>query len=172
MVAHLLIDGVARAAIVAIAFSLRAFLRGADERLARVVFAAGIAAGLASFGQAVVGLLLTHRAAHGSAADNVKTLFTVLNDSDTAKIAFLAVMIGTASLIGLRRGRFPRWLAVSGLAFAPLLALSGLAFPLESDALYSALAVTLVLLLKWVVVATVVIARRTRGPEGSPALAS
>lgn len=102
----------------------------------------------------------------------MKTLFTAVNDGDTVKIAFLAIMIGTASLVGLRSGRFPRWFAISGLAFAPLLTLSGLAFPLESDALYALLELTLLLLLTWVVMVTVVIARRSGSPEAAPVLAS
>ena len=88
----------------------------------------------------------------------MNTLFTVLNDGDTVKIAFLAVMIGSASLLARRSGAFPRWLATSGLVFAPLLALSGLAFPLNSDALYATLELTLLGLLAWVISITVVIA--------------
>jgi hypothetical protein len=64
-----------------------------------------------------------------------------------------------------RSGAFPRWLATSGLVFAPLLAISGLAFPLNSDALYASLELTLVLLLSWVIAITVVISRRTRQPD-------
>ena len=54
MIAHLLIDGVAGAAIGAIAYSLRHYLAGGG-RLPKVMFVAGIAAGLASWAQAVVG---------------------------------------------------------------------------------------------------------------------
>jgi hypothetical protein len=169
MIAHLLIDGVAGAAIVAIAYSLRHYLAG-RERLPLVMFAAGIAAGLASFGQAVVGETLTYRAAQGANADSVKTLFKVLNNGDTVKIALLAVMIGAASVLARRTGAFPRWLATEGFVFALLLALSGLAFPLNSDALYASLELTL-LLLTWVIAVTVVIARRTRGPQMVAAIA-
>jgi hypothetical protein len=164
MIAHLLIDGVAGAAIVAIAYSLRRYLAG-EDRVPKVMFAAGIAAGLASLAQAVVGETLTYRAAHGATAGSVKTLFKVLNNGDTVKIALLAVIIGAASVLARRMGAFPRWLAIGGLVFAPLLALSGLAFPLNSDALYASLELTLLLLLTWVIAATVVIARRTREPQ-------
>ena len=95
------------------------------------MFLTGLAAGLASLVQMTVGEVLTYRAANGGSADSVKTLFTVLNDGDTVKIAFLAIMIGSASLLARRSGAFPRWLATSGLVFAPLLALSGLAFPAQ-----------------------------------------
>jgi hypothetical protein len=111
MMAHLLIDGAAGAAIVAIAYSLRDYL-AAEGRLPQVMFASGIAAGLASLGQAVVGETLTYRAAHGASAGSVKTLFKVLNNGDTVKIALLAVMIGAASVLARRFGAFPRWLGI------------------------------------------------------------
>lgn len=172
MLAHLLIDGVAGAAIIGLAVSLHRFLRGADERLARVVLGAGIAAGLTSLAQLALGEVLTYRAGHGGDADNVKTLFTALNNCDTVKIALLGLMIGAASLAARRSGALPRWLATGGLVFAPLLALSGLAFPLSSDALYASLELTLALLLSWVVAVTVAVARSTREAEPAPALAS
>jgi hypothetical protein len=129
------------------------------------MFAAGIAAGLASLAQAVVAETLTYRTAHGASAGNVKTLFKVLNNGDTFKIALLAVMIGAASAVALRAGAFPRWFPLGGLVFAPLLALSGLAFPLNSDALYASLELTLLLLLTWVIAETAVVARHTRKPH-------
>ena len=161
MVANLLIDGIAGVAVVAIAYSLYRYLEAATAgRLPAWLLAAGIAAGIASLGQMVVGEILSYRAAHGASADSVKTLFKVLNNGDTVKIALLAVMIAAASVLALRSGAFPRWLSIGGLVFAPLLALSGLAFPLDSDALYASLAVTLILLLLWVGSVTTVIARR------------
>jgi hypothetical protein len=108
----------------------------------------------------VVGETMSYRAAHGSSADSVKTLFNVLNNGDTVKIALLAIMIGAGSILARRANAFPRWLAIAGLIFAPLLAISGLAFPLESDALFASLAVTLIGLLLWVVAVTVVVALR------------
>ena len=158
MVAHFLIDGLAGLAIIAIAGSLYRYLSG-GERLRRLVLWAGLAAGAASLGQMIVGETLSFRAAHGASAESVKTLFTILNDSDTIKIALLALMIGSASLLA-RGGAFPRWLATAGLVFAPLLAVSGLAFPLGSDALYASLELTLIALLSWVAAVTFVVARR------------
>jgi hypothetical protein len=54
----------------------------------------------------------------------------------------------------------PRWLTTMGIGFAPVLALSGLAFPLNSDALYGALYVTLPLLLLWTPTISVKLSRR------------
>jgi len=55
----------------------------------------------------------------------------------------------------------------TGLAFAPLLAISGLAFALESGALYASLAVALFGLLAWVTSVAVVIAWRTAVGRGA-----
>jgi len=82
--------------------------------------------------------------------------------ADTVKIAFLAAMIGAASLLARRTAAFPRWLATGGLWFAPLLALSGTAFPLNNSAIYATLELTLIGLLTWVIASTVAIARRSR----------
>lgn len=170
MLAHLLIDGVAGAAIIALAFGLRRFLRG-DDKLTRLMFAAGVAAGLTSLIQAAVGETMTYRAAHGAGPASVRTLFDVLNNADTVKIAFLAVMIGAASLLARRTGAFPRWLATGGIAFAPLLAVSGLAFPLNNSALYASLELTLLGLLTWVIASTIVLTRQSHRGAPTPAAA-
>jgi hypothetical protein len=172
MLAHLLIDGVAGAAIIALAYGLRRYLHS-DSKLSMWMFAAGIAAGLTSIFQAAIGETMTYRAAHGASPATVRTLFDVLNNADTVKIAFLAFMIGAASALARRAGAFPRWLATGGLWFAPLLALSGAAFPLNSSAIYAALELTLIGLLAWVIASTVAITRRTRraAPERSVAVA-
>lgn len=164
MVAHFLIDGLAGVAIIAIAVSLHSYL-DSDGRLRSLLLWSGVAAGLVSLGQMITGEILTYRAAHGSSAGNVQTLFKVLNNGDTVKIALLAVMIGSVSVLARRTTAFPSWLSISGLVFAPLLALSGLAFPLNSNALYASLEVTLLGLLLWVVAVTVVVARRSKGAE-------
>jgi len=161
MLANLLIDGIAGAAIIALAVGLRRYL-ASDSKLARWMFAAGLAAGITSLFQAVIGETMTYRAAHGASPASVRTLFDVLNNADTVKIASLAVMIGAASLLARRSGAFPRWLATSGLWFAPLLAFRGTAFPLNSSAIYATLELTLLGLLTWVIASTVTIARRSR----------
>lgn len=79
-----------------------------------------------------------------------------LGDADTVKIALLAAMIWIAT----RRHEPPAWFARTSLAFAPVLALSGLAFPLESSALYGVLYVTLPALLLWVATAAWILRRR------------
>jgi hypothetical protein len=171
MLAHLLIDGVAGAAIIALAIGLRRYL-ASDNSLARWMFAAGIAAGITSLFQAAIGETMTYRAAHGASPASVRTLFDVLNNADTVKIALLAVMIGAASLLARRTNAFPRWLATGGIGFAPLLALSGTAFPLNNSAIYATLELTLIGLLTWVIASTVTIARRSRPEAIGAALAT
>src|SRR4051812_19617997 len=139
MIATLLIDGLAGLAIFALAYCLWRYLSG-EPRLGKVVLWAGIGAATASLVQMVTGLTMAYHAGHGGSPDGVETLFRVLNNGDTVKIALLAVTIAAASLAARRLGAFPRWLAAAGLVFAPPLAVSGLAFPLESDALYASLA--------------------------------
>ncbi len=171
MLANLLIDGIAGAAIIALAVGLRRYL-ARDGKLTTWMFAAGIAAGVTSLFQAAIGETMTYRAAHGASPASVRTLFDVLNNADTLKIASLAVMIGTASLLARRTAAFPRWLATGGLWFAPLLALSGTAFPLNSSAIYATLELTLIGLLTWVIASTVAIARRSPRREAAAAVAT
>jgi len=171
MLANLLIDGIAGAAIIALAVGLRRYL-ASDSKLVKWMFAAGIAAGVTSLFQAVVGETMTYRAAHGASPASVRTLFDILNNADTVKIALLAVMIGAASLLARRAASFPRWLATGGLWFAPLLALSGTAFPLNSSAIYATLELTLIGLLAWVIASSVAIARRSRREAPETAVAT
>ena len=87
------VDGIAGAAIIALAFGLRRYLHS-DSKLATWMFAAGIAAGITSLFQAAVGETMTYRAAHGASPASIRTLFGVLNNADAVKIACLAAMIG------------------------------------------------------------------------------
>ena len=171
MLANLLIDGIAGAAIIALAYGLRRYL-ASDSKPTTWMFAAGITAGITSLFQAAIGETMTYRAAHGASPASIRTLFDALNNADTVKIAFLAIMIGAASLLARRTAAFPRWLATGGLWFAPLLALSGTAFPLNSSAIYATLELTLIGLLAWVIATTVAIARRSPRREAAAAVAT
>ena len=64
-----------------------------------------------------------------------------------------------------RSGRLPRWFANASLAIAPILALSGFAFPLNSGVLLALLELTLLLLLAWVVTLVTLVARRADAEE-------
>ena len=149
MAEHFLIDAVAGAALTGLAVTTR--------RLSTAAFAAGLAAAVISLGQAAIGEAMAITASGGSTS-TVHGLFVTLNNADTIKIALLAVMIAATGLAARRSG-LPTWLARASLIFAPILAVSGLAFPLGSTGLYALLYLTLPLLLIWVAAFTIVIAR-------------
>jgi hypothetical protein len=81
-------------------------------------------------------------------------------------------MIGVASVLARRPGAFPRWFATAGIVFAPLLVISGLAFPFNSNGLYASLEVTLIALLLWVVGVTIIVGRRAPRTERVPEAAT
>jgi hypothetical protein len=120
---------VAGLAIIALAYCLWRYLGAEHDGFGRALIVAGIGAGLVSLVQMVVGEVMAYRAAHGSSPDHVQTLFKLLNNLDTVKIVLLAILIAAASVLARRSGAFPHWLAVAGIVFAPLLAISGVAFP-------------------------------------------
>ena len=64
-------------------------------------------------------------------ADTARSFFVVLNDLDTVKIALLALMIAVVGVAERKAAYTRRWLTTASLAFAPVLAVSGLAFPLK-----------------------------------------
>ena len=165
--AHLLVDGIAGAALIALAIALHRLL--GDQKLGTVALASGIGAGIASLFQLAVAEAMTLTAARGGDPDTVRALFTTLNNADTVKIALIAALITTAAAAARSAARLPRWLTNASLAFAPLLAVSGLSFPLESGALYAVLYLTLPLLLVWVMTISVVIGRRIEAvPSAAP----
>jgi hypothetical protein len=133
MLQTFLLDVVAAAALIGIAFVLRKMVRST------VAFYAGITAGAVSFVQAAIGETIAFRAGEASAS-SVRTLFVTLNDADTVKIALISAMIAASAIAARRSATVPRWLTTGSLVFAPILAFSGLAFPTEQRrALRSAL---------------------------------
>ncbi len=160
MAGHLLVDGIAALALIGIAFVILRFLRESDEQMAKIGFYAALAAAAVSLLQFVIGETFTYDAAHGGSPKTVRDLFVTLNDADTVKIIFLAVMIGAVSVAARRTGVLPRWFATEGLVTAPLLAISGFAFPFNNGALLALLELTLLLLLIWVGIFVTLVARR------------
>jgi hypothetical protein len=167
---HLLVDGVAGIALVAIAFLIRRYVVPTSGRLALVGFYAALAAAVVSLVQFAIGATFTYDAAHGGSARTVRDLFVTLNNADTVKILFLAVMIAAVSLAARDSDTLPGWFVKQGLITAPLLAISGFAFPFDSGVLLALLELTLVLLLIWVAVFAALVARSSAGetaPETS-----
>ena len=159
---HLFVDGIAGLALIGIALLVLDLL-GKDRsvlRLVRLAFFAGLAAAAVSLAQFVVGETFTYDAAHGGNPSTVRSLFVTLNNLDTVKIVLLAIMIGAVGVAGRRTGTLPRWFTTSSIVFAPLLAISGFAFPFNNGALLASLDVTLLLLLLWAATFTTLAARR------------
>ena len=143
----------------AIAFSNVYCDRRVSARLRRVIVGTGLAAGGVSLTQFILGETLSVQAG-GVSADSARALFVVLNDLDTVKIALLALMIAAVGIAARKTANLRRWLTAGSLAFAPVLAVSGLAFPLNSGVIYALLYLTLPLLLLWVAFVSVSLARR------------
>ncbi len=160
MLGHLLVDGVAGIALVGIAITILLFLRPAENQLARAGFAAALLAAATSLVQFILGITFTYKAAHGGSAKTVRDLFVALNDADTVKLVFLGAMIAAVSIAAHRSSLLPNWFAIYGLISAPLLAISGFAFPFDSGVLLASLDLTLLLLLAWVGIFTAEVARR------------
>ncbi len=135
MLGHLLVDGIAALALVGLAIVIFRFLQPSDPQMAKLGLWMALAAAATSFAQFVLGVTFTYDAAHNGSAKTVRDLFVTLNDADTVKIVFLAAMITAVSIAARRTGVLPRWFANYGFISAPLLAISGFAFPFNSDAL-------------------------------------
>lgn len=161
MFGHLFVDGIAGVALVGIAIVILRFLRPGDEEMARAGFCSAVAAAAVSLAQFAVGMTFTYDAAHNGSAKTVRDLFVTLNNLDTVKIVFLAAMIATVSIAARRTAVLPAWFARYGLVAAPLLAVSGFAFPFDSGALLALLEVTLFLLLVWIGLFVSLVARRS-----------
>jgi Domain of unknown function (DUF4386) len=161
MLGHLFVDGIAGIALIGIAMLILRFLRPSDERMAKAGFYSALAAAALSLGQFVVGVTFTYDAAHSGSAKTVRDLFVTLNNLDTVKILFLAAMIASVSVAIRRTAVLPTWFATYGLVAAPLLAISGFAFPFNNGALLALLEVTLLLLLIWVGTFAALVARRS-----------
>jgi hypothetical protein len=137
---------------------IRGFL--ANAPFGAAAFWSAIAAAVVSLAQFVDGEAFTYRAAHGGSASSVRDMFVTLNDLDTVKIVFLAGMIGFTGMAVRRGVQLPGWFGIYSLVVAPLLAISGFAFPFNNSALLASLDVTLILLLVWVGMFSTLVARR------------
>jgi hypothetical protein len=171
MFGHLLVDGVTALALVGIGVVILRFLRQSDGQMAKLGLYSALAAAATSLVQFVLGVTFTYDAAHNGNPKTVRDLFVALNNADTVKIIFLAGMITAVSIAARRTGVLPRLFAIYGFVTAPLLAISGFAFPFNNDALLALLELTLLLLLVWAGIFTAQVARRTSStgaPEAAP----
>ncbi len=141
------VDALAGLALIGLTIGLtRTFSDSTGQRRIRL---AGFTAAAISLFQAGIGEALATQGVGSGSPGLVRALFVTLNDADTIKIAVLGCLIAIVSTAASHNLRLPRWLTKAGLIFAPVLTISGLAFPLNSDALYGLLYITLPALLLW-----------------------
>jgi hypothetical protein len=153
------VDALAGLALIGLTLGLaRPFSDPTTQRRIRI---AGFTAAAISLFQAGIGEALASQGAGSGSPALVRTLFVTLNDADTIKIALLACLIAAVSLGAQHAAQLPRWLTKFGLTFAPVLAISGLAFPLGNDALYGLLYLTLPALLLWTATASIKLSRQS-----------
>lgn len=165
LVQALLVHAIAGIALAVFVVALaRCLARAASPRLRRTLVVAGVGAATVSLVQSGIEIALNrHVAARGAAATSAD-LFHAVNVADTVKLVLLAIAIGAATMLAARSGAFPRWLDALGAALGPLLIVGGLAFLIDSDALSTVLALSLILLLVWVAAVGFVLVRAGRAP--------
>ena len=96
-------------------------------------------------------------AADTTAASTSKALFSAVNYADTLKLILLASFAITVTWAATRAGVMPGWLRALGYLLVPLLIVGGLAFVIDSVALYLVLEISLVVLLFWAAAASWVV---------------
>jgi hypothetical protein len=158
MLQTLCVDALAGLSLIGITIGLSHVFSGRTRRRIQI---AGCTAAAISLFQAAIGETLATQGAGSGSPSLTRALFVTLNNADTIKIALLAVLVISVSAAARRGLTLPRWLTSAGIAFAPVLALSGLAFPLNSNALYAALYITLPLLLLWTPTISIKLSRRS-----------
>ena len=140
MLQTLCVDALAALALIGITIGIA---RMVSDPIRRRIQIAGFTAAAISLSQAGIGEALAVQGAGSGNPSFVRALFVTLNNADTIRSPCSAVLVILVSTAARDAMTLPRWLTTLGIAFAPVLALSGLAFPLNSDALYGALYITL-----------------------------
>jgi hypothetical protein len=125
--------------------------------IALVLLALGFARALPTWPAEARWIRITGLAA---AASTSKALFSAVNYADTVKLILLASFAITVTWAGTRAGALPTWVRGLGYLLVPLLILGGLAFVIDSSALYMILVVSLFALLAWAAAASWTIGHR------------
>jgi hypothetical protein len=158
---YLLVEGLAAIAlaVVVIALARAARQRGAG-RLASVAQLAGIGAVTVSLVECALGLVLAGAAVPDGETGRAGTLFHLINRMDGAKMLALAAL-ALAGVALTRSGLLSRWLGYVAAALAAAMVASGVGYLLLSNTLAQAAALSLGLLLIWVVGTGVALGRRS-----------
>lgn len=159
---YLLVEGLAAIALAVVVIALgRAAARHGAGRLGSVVVVAGIGAVTVSLVECALGLLLAGAAVPDGETGRAGTLFQLINRMDGAKMLALAAMALAGVALARRGGPLPRWLGYVAAPLAAAMIASGVGYLLLSNTLTQAAAVSLPLLLIWVVGTGVAVGRRT-----------
>jgi hypothetical protein len=159
---YLLVEGLAAIALAVVVIALgRAAARRGAGRLGRVVVVAGIGAVTVSLVECALGLVLAAAAVPEGETGRAGTLFDLINRMDGAKMLALAAMALAGVALARRGGPLPRWLGYVAAALAAAMIASGVGYLLLSNTLTQAAAVSLPLLLIWVVGTGVAVGRRS-----------
>ncbi len=146
-----LIDGVAGISILPFAVAAANLFQAADEKnFARVVLAAGIAAGGISLVQAGVQQTLVNPDLLVSEDIPFRTLLVLVNQIDTFKLMALALLSISTSIPGLRTRLIPAWINWLGIILTIALLLGGFSFIFVNSILTTVLFASLPMLLVWV----------------------
>lgn len=148
----LLVHGLAGVALLVMAVTMARALAGTG-RAATWIRATGCAAALVSLAQVAIALAACDHAGD-QAASTSKALFTALNYADTTKLLLIAAFAATVTWAADRTGVSSRMLHLLGRVLPPLLVVGGLAFLIDSTALFLVLACSLLVLLIWAAVAS------------------
>lgn len=159
---YLLVEGLAAIALAVVVIALgRAAARRGAGRLGRVVVLAGIGAVTVSLVECALGLVLAAAAVPDGETGRAGTLFDLINRMDGAKMLALAAMALAGVALARRGGPLPRWLGYVAAPLAAAMIASGVGYLLRSNTLTQAAAVSLPLLLIWVVGTGVAVGRRS-----------
>jgi hypothetical protein len=159
---YLLVEGLAGIALAVVVIELgRAARRRGAGRLGRVVMLTGIGAVTLSLAECVLGLVLAGAAVPDGETRRAGTLFDLINRVDGAKMLALAALALAGVALARGGGPLPRWLSYVAAPLAAAMIASGVGYLLLSNTLSQAAAVSLPLLLIWVVATGVALGRRS-----------
>jgi hypothetical protein len=159
----LLAQGVAAAALAAVAIALGRSTRGGPaRRRGQVAMAAGIGAAAVSLVQLALGLLLSVGPAPDGDASRAHLLFEAINRLDGVKMLLLAAMAAAGGALALSHRVMPRWLGFTGAALSVALVASAVGYLLLNSGLAEAAYVSLPLLLIWVTGTGIALGRAER----------
>jgi hypothetical protein len=157
---YVLVEGLAAVALAVVVVALgRATRQHGAGPLGRVAVLAGIGAATVSLIECALGLWLAVAVVPDGQTNRAGVVFDLITRLDGVKMLGFAVMALAAVGLGRRGGLLPRWLGYTAAALAAAMTASGIGYLLPNNTLAQAAAVSLPLLLIWVVGTGLVLGR-------------